>query len=80
METNVILFGVLNSKCSDTSDYIEGVDDVHIPEVIDYGSNCNDDLLNNFPVDCNLCMVNGRKGSQEITCILKRCRLHNYSS
>ena len=38
------IMGDLNSRCSDVSDYIEGVDDVPIRQVIDYGSNSNGEL------------------------------------
>lgn len=66
------IVGDFNSRCSDTSDYIEGVDEVTNREVIDYGSNANRDLLVDFLVDCNMCMINGRKGKQDFTCISKR--------
>ncbi|CAC5380375.1 unnamed protein product [Mytilus coruscus] len=62
----------LNGRCSDTSDYIEGVDELPIREVIDQGSNANGDLLIDFLVDCNMCMINGRKGKQGFSCISKR--------
>ncbi|XP_063415945.1 uncharacterized protein LOC134697591 [Mytilus trossulus] len=66
------IVGDFNSRCSDISDFIEGVDDVTPREVIDYSSNTNGDLLIDFLVDCNLCMLNGRKGKQDFTCISKR--------
>ena len=66
------IVGDFNSRCSDISDFIEGVDDVTPREVINYSSNTNGDLLIDFLVDCNLCMLNGRKGKQDFTCISKK--------
>ena len=48
-------------------DFIEGVDNVQIRKVIDDVSNRNGDLLIEFLIDCNMCMVNGRIGSQDFT-------------
>ncbi|VDI50696.1 Hypothetical predicted protein [Mytilus galloprovincialis] len=66
------IVGDFNSRCSDTSDFIEGVDEIPSRETIDQGSNANGDLLIDFLVDCNICMINGRKGKQDFTCISKR--------
>ncbi|CAG2221029.1 unnamed protein product [Mytilus edulis] len=66
------IVGDFNSRCSDTSDFIEGVDELPSRETIDQGSNANGDLLIDFLVDCNICMINGRKGKQDFTCISKR--------
>ncbi|XP_071136614.1 uncharacterized protein [Mytilus edulis] len=66
------IVGDFNSRCSDTSDFIEGVDEIPSRETIDQGSNANGDLLIDFLVDCNICMINGRKGKQDLTCISKR--------
>ncbi|CAC5381001.1 unnamed protein product [Mytilus coruscus] len=66
------IVGDFNSRCSDTSDFIEGVDELPIRESIDQGSNANGDLLIDFLVDCNICMINDRKGKQDFTCISKR--------
>ncbi|CAC5421808.1 unnamed protein product [Mytilus coruscus] len=67
--------GDFNSRCSEISDFIEGVDDITPREVIDYNSNANRDSLIDILVDCNLCMLNGRKGKQDFTCISKRGKL-----
>ncbi|CAC5425578.1 RAB19 [Mytilus coruscus] len=68
---HMYIVGDFNLRCSDISDFIEGVDDVTPREVIDYNSNANGDLLIDFLVDCNLCMLNGRKGKQDFRCISK---------
>ncbi|CAG2195952.1 unnamed protein product [Mytilus edulis] len=59
--------GDFNSRCGDAQDFIEGVDNVQIREIVDSVSNRNGDLLIEFLVDCNMCMVNGRIGSQDFT-------------
>ena len=57
------------------SDYIEGVDDVIERDIIDSISNHYGDLLLNFLIDCNFCMLNGRvKGKNEFTHVSHRGR------
>ncbi|VDI22790.1 Hypothetical predicted protein [Mytilus galloprovincialis] len=68
----ILVVGDFNSRCLDTSDFIEGIDELPNRETIDQGSNANGDLLIEFLVDCNICMINGRKGKQNFTCISKR--------
>ncbi|CAC5360420.1 unnamed protein product [Mytilus coruscus] len=61
--------GDFNSRCRDAQDFIEGVDNVivEIREIVDIISNRNGDLLIEFLIDCNMCMVNGQIGSQDFT-------------
>ncbi|CAC5412866.1 unnamed protein product [Mytilus coruscus] len=48
-------------------DFIKGVYDVQIRDVIDDVLNRNGEMLIEFLVDCNLCMLNGRIGKQNYT-------------
>ena len=74
-EGNVYICGDFNSRCGDTSDYIEGVDDVRERDIIDVTSNHYGDLLLDFLVDCNFCMINGRvKGKNDFTSVSHRGR------
>ena len=74
-EGNLYICSDFNAHCGDSSDYIEGVDDVSEREVIDTVSNHHGDLLLNFMVDCNMCMLNGRvPGANNFTSISGRGR------
>ena len=64
--------GDFNSRVGDDSDYIEGVDDVRPRDILDSTSNANGDLLIEFLVDCGLCMVNGRLGTNNYTHVSHR--------
>ena len=67
--------GDFNSRCGDASDYIEGIDDVRERDIIDVTSNHYGDLLLDFLVDCNFCMINGRvKGKNDFTSVSHRGR------
>ena len=67
--------GDFNSRCGEASDYIEGVDDVTERNVLDNISNHYGDLLLNFLIDCNFCMLNGRtEGSNNFTHVSHRGR------
>ena len=59
--------GNINARCGDIQDFIDEVDNVQIRNVIDDVSNRNGDLLIEFLVDCNMCMLNGRTGSHDFT-------------
>ena len=54
------------------SDFIEGVDNVSIRQVIDTTANNYGDFLLYFLIDCNLCIVNGRKGRNDFTHVSHR--------
>ena len=72
-EGNIYVCGDFNSRCGESSDYIEGVDDVIEREIIDYSSNHYGDLLLSFLIDCNLCMLNGRtNGKNDFTHVSHR--------
>ena len=64
---DVIICGDFNSRCGDESDYIEGVDSIPPREVIDDKMNPYGQLLIDFLIDCNLCMLNGRTGENNFT-------------
>ena len=64
---NLYITGDFNSRCGDCQDFIEGVDYVPLRAIIDEYSNNLGDQLIEFLVDCNLCMLNGRKGSHDFT-------------
>ena len=67
MGDKMYICGDMNSRCGESQDFIEGVDDIQIREILDDKSNRNGDLLIDFLVDCNMCMVNGRVGTQDFT-------------
>ena len=74
-EGNIYICGDLNSRCGESSDYIEGVDDVISRKIIDFSSNHHGDLLLSFLIDCNLhvCMLNGRtNGKNDFTHVSHR--------
>ena len=49
--------------------YIEGVDDIPDREVIDGVENGQGNALVDFMISANLCMLNGRLGTNNFTCI-----------
>ena len=71
-EGKLFVCGDFNSRVGDDSDYIEGVDDVRPRDILDSTSNANGDLLIEFLVDCGLCMVNGRLGTNNYTHVSHR--------
>ena len=66
-EDDVIICGDFNSRCGDATDYIECVDSVRPREVVDCKINSYGQLLIDFLIDCNLCMINGRTGENDFT-------------
>ena len=68
----IIICGDFNSRIGEESDYIEGVDNIPIRQVIDTTSNKYGDHLLDFLVDCNMCIVNGRVGSNDFTHVSHR--------
>ena len=71
-EDKLFVCGDFNSRVGDDSDYIEGVDDVRPRDILDSTSNANGDPLIEFLVDCGLCMVNGRLGTNNYTHVSHR--------
>ena len=62
--------GDFNARCSDFNDFIEGVDTIQSRHVIDFTSNKNGELLCEFLIDINCCILNGRNmTSNDYTCI-----------
>ena len=66
-EGNVIICGNFSSRCGDESDFTKGVDGVRPREVIDGKLNSYGQLLIEFLIDCNLCMINGRNVENDFT-------------
>ena len=66
-EGGVIICGDFNSRCGDEQDYIAGVDSIDPREVIDCKLNSYGQILIDFLIDCNLCMINGRMGENNFT-------------
>ncbi|VDH96384.1 Hypothetical predicted protein [Mytilus galloprovincialis] len=52
--------GDLNSRCADMEDFIPGVDDIIERDVIDYVSNAYGEILCDFLINSNCCILNGR--------------------
>ena len=71
-EGEIILFGDINARMGSEPDYIEGVDIVKPREVIDTSTNSYCDILADFLIDCNLCMLNGRLGKNDFPHISTR--------
>ncbi|MES9881007.1 MAG: reverse transcriptase family protein [Sedimenticola sp.] len=69
---HLYICGDMNSRVGSECDYIEGVDDVTRREVKDHTSNSNGDILIDFLVDCGICIVNGRVGTDEFTYVSPR--------
>ena len=69
----VCISGDFNSRIGNNSDYIEGVDSIPVREVIDATENHYGNLLVDFLVDSNLCMLTGRVGNNDnFTCVSKK--------
>ncbi|XP_053402567.1 uncharacterized protein LOC128557926 [Mercenaria mercenaria] len=54
------LCGDFNSRCSDNLDYIPGIDRLTDRDVIDFSSNQYGDVLTEFLINVNFCILNGR--------------------
>ena len=70
----VFIGGDFNGRCGDLSEYIEGVDDIPDREVIDSVDNSQGNSLVDFMISANLCMLNGRHGTNNFTCISHKGR------
>ena len=71
-EGEIILCGDFNARLGSEPDYIEGVDIVKPREIIDESTNSYCDILSDFLIDCNLCMLNGRLGENNFTHVSTR--------
>ena len=69
-EGKLVICGDLNARCGDQADHIEGVDSIPGRKVMDLIENEHGDLLVDFLINNNMCMLNGRKGNGgEFTCV-----------
>ena len=65
-----LIMGDLNSRCANAQDYTEGVDIVEERDVVDYSSNSYGQLLIQFLISANCCMLNGRNYcNNDFTCV-----------
>ena len=55
----ILICGDFNSRCGSNEDYIEGIDEIQEMEVIDFTSNMYGNLLLDFLINSNMCMLNG---------------------
>ena len=64
--------GDFNARCADFQDCIAGVDSIPERQVIDFTANKHGELLCEFLINSNCCMLNGRNlesSANEFTCI-----------
>ncbi len=57
-----IICGDLNARCGDEQDFIEGVDEVEMREIMDGRKNSYGDMFLDFLININCVMLNGRCG------------------
>ena len=68
----ITIGGDFNARCGQQEDYIEGSDDICMREIIDFVENSHGDHLTDFLISTNIAMLNGRKGSNDYTCVSHR--------
>ena len=68
-EEIVIICGDFNSRIASKPDFIEGVDDVIKRAPLDNAYNSHGDRLLEFLLSTNCCVMNGRSGVNDFTCI-----------
>ena len=56
----IFICGNFNSRCGLNDDFIVGIDDIPERNVIDFTSNAYDNILIEFLINSNMCMLNGR--------------------
>ena len=56
-------------------DFIGCVDDIEYRKVLDYSINTYGHFLIDFLISSNMCMLNGRHNSLDISCWIICCRL-----
>lgn len=71
---NICIVGDFNARLGDTADYIEGADNISPRVNIDDGDNKHGNQLVNFLIDTNMCVLNGRLGTDNFTHISHRGR------
>jgi hypothetical protein len=62
-----VICGDFNGRVGDLSDYIKGLDEINARQVIDNKVNRYGELLIDFLVSSNCCIVNGRNGKNGFT-------------
>lgn len=66
----VFICGDFNSRIGDTSDFIEGIDNVPNRDIVDFTCNEYGSVLINFLVNSNYCVLNGRNCTKnDFTCV-----------
>ena len=56
----ITVFGDFNVRVGDQEDFIAGVDTIPMRDVVDYSKNQNCNLLIDFLISTNMCILNGR--------------------
>ena len=54
------LCGDFNSRCGNNYDFIVGIDSLPERNVVDFKTNSSGDILIEFLINANMCMLNGR--------------------
>lgn len=66
----VFICGDFNSRIGDTSDFIEGIDNVPNRDIVDFTCNEYGSVLIDFLVNSNYCVLNGRNCTKnDFTCV-----------
>ncbi len=65
----ILIGGDFNARCAELSEYIEGVDKVPTRSAIDLTVNRYGELLMDFMISTNTCMLNGRIGQNNFTSV-----------
>ena len=66
----IFICGDVNSRCGEEVDFIEGIDDLPLRDVVDFKRNEYCDILIQFLIDANFCILNGRNClKNDFTCI-----------
>ena len=68
----IVVGGDFNARCSNVSDFIEGVDDIIDRESIDDCENSYCNFFMEFLISANFCMLNGRLGTNNFTSISEK--------
>ena len=56
---------ILNARCGDSTDFIEGVDNLPLRTVLDFTHNAYSDIFIGFLINVKCCIVNGRNSVQD---------------
>ena len=59
-DSNFFLCGDYNARCADYEDFIAGIDDIPDRDITDFTSNQYGQILCEFLMDANCCILNGR--------------------